>query len=82
MGPRRIGLNVLNFFHVRIGTHVDGIRDPEHPCSLFELGKPDGRCLSDGHYVCRECTQFDPRRDDAEDGPELSAALGDEGVEP
>lgn len=59
MGPRSVGLRVLNFFHVRICTHVNGIRDPEHPCHLFELGTPDGHCLSDGHYVCKECVHFD-----------------------
>jgi hypothetical protein len=37
----------------RIGD--PGVRDPDAPCSEFEPGDPDGRCETDGHYMCREC---------------------------
>lgn len=32
-----------------------GVRDPSAPCAEFEPGEPDGRCETDGHYMCREC---------------------------
>jgi hypothetical protein len=32
-----------------------GLRDPAAPCTEFEPGEPDGRCETDGHYMCREC---------------------------
>lgn len=36
-------------------THVDGVRDPDAPCVEFRLGRPDGTCETDGHYICDEC---------------------------
>ena len=42
---------------------VPGNRDPEHPCTWFAPGKPDGSntCEGDGHYMCQECVRFDPK---------------------
>ncbi len=46
---------------------MPGVRDPEHPCDVFdplpEGEHPDGRgdCLSDGHYMCRECRRLSAR---------------------
>ncbi len=41
---------------------MDGVRDPDAPCNLYESryakGEPrdyDGSCRTDGHYLCREC---------------------------
>lgn len=36
---------------------VDGVRDDDHPCAAFVLGKPQGDCSTDGHYMCDECTE-------------------------
>jgi hypothetical protein len=33
-----------------------GVRDPEYPCAEFLPGEPSGQCMSDGHYLCNECT--------------------------
>lgn len=33
-------------------------------CEYFEYGIPDGMCLSDGHYMCRYCIEFDYEEDD------------------
>jgi hypothetical protein len=30
-------------------------RDPNHPCAEYTAGEPDGRCESDGHYLCAGC---------------------------
>lgn len=41
---------------------VAGVRDPDYPCESFDgagyNGK--GRCHSDGHYLCTECSQLAP----------------------
>lgn len=36
-------------------THVDGVRDDQNPCAVFQNGTPSGDCESDGHYVCQDC---------------------------
>lgn len=36
-----------------------GVRDPDHPCDDFSPGDPRGRCMTDGHYMCRECEHAD-----------------------
>jgi len=40
-----------------------GVRDPEYPCELFDGRGYDGRgdCLSDGHYLCKECSHLSPK---------------------
>jgi len=40
-----------------------GIRDPEHRCELFdgEGYEGQGNCLSDGHYLCTECSHLSPK---------------------
>lgn len=39
-----------------------GVRDPEHPCDVFDGRGFDGSgdCYSDGHYLCDECSQLAP----------------------
>jgi len=37
---------------------LDGVRDPAAICEMFENGPlhgGDGRCETDGHYLCDEC---------------------------
>lgn len=55
-----------------------GVRDPDYPCSAFDP-LPDGvkpmgggDCMGDGHYLCRECSQFSAasERWPSEDCPE------------
>lgn len=40
-----------------------GVRDPEYPCEAFDgLGYDGhGRCDSDGHYLCVECSDLSPK---------------------
>ena len=39
-----------------------GVRDPEHPCGEFDGYGYDatGRCDSDGHYLCTDCSHLAP----------------------
>lgn len=39
-----------------------GVRDPEHMCEEFDGKRYDGSgdCLSDGHYMCLECSLLSP----------------------
>ena len=39
-----------------------GVRDPENPCEAFDGRDYDGtgRCASDGHYLCTECSHLAP----------------------
>lgn len=39
-----------------------GVRDPENPCDEFDAGgySGRGRCMSDGHYMCTECSELSP----------------------
>jgi hypothetical protein len=41
---------------------AEGVRDPENPCVDFDARgyQGDGRCLSDGHYMCDECSHLSP----------------------
>lgn len=41
---------------------MPGVRDPEYPCELFDGKGYDGRgrCHSDGHYMCTECSHLSP----------------------
>lgn len=47
------------------GCGVKGIRDSDYPCEAFdpfEPGyKPNGDCDTDGHYLCIECRNLNPR---------------------
>lgn len=38
----------------------NGVRDTEHPCTMFTEGTPAGTCNTDGHYLCRECVHAVP----------------------
>jgi hypothetical protein len=44
----------------RLGTI--GVRDPDGPCEAFDGKGYDGggRCMSDGHYLCTECSELSP----------------------
>lgn len=39
-----------------------GVRDPDGPCEEFDGAGYDGsgRCQSDGHYLCVECSHLSP----------------------
>lgn len=39
-----------------------GVRDPEYPCEGYDARgyNGEGRCLSDGHYECVNCSQLSP----------------------
>jgi hypothetical protein len=39
-----------------------GVRDPESVCEAFDGEGYDGRgrCMSDGHYLCTECSDLSP----------------------
>ena len=39
-----------------------GVRDPDDECEIFNTRGYDGRgdCLSDGHYLCEECSHLSP----------------------
>ena len=39
-----------------------GVRSPEYPCEWFDGRGYDGTggCLSDGHYLCVECSELSP----------------------
>jgi hypothetical protein len=40
-----------------------GVRDPDNVCEVFDGKNYDGTgdCLSDGHYLCKECSHLSPR---------------------
>jgi hypothetical protein len=54
-----------------------GVRDPENPCEGFVPGEPErgGGCDGDGHYMCRECTKYEPEPEDADEPLEHSMNL-------
>ena len=39
-----------------------GVRDPDGPCEAFTATAYDGsgKCMSDGHYLCVECSELSP----------------------
>lgn len=39
-----------------------GVRDPDSPCESFTATAYDGsgKCTSDGHYLCVECSELSP----------------------
>lgn len=39
-----------------------GVRDPEYPCEAFDGHGYDGTgaCMSDGHYLCVDCSHLTP----------------------
>lgn len=41
---------------------MPGVRDPDYPCESFDGKNYDGTgdCKSDGHYLCKECSQLSP----------------------
>jgi hypothetical protein len=43
------------------GCGVKGIRDSDAPCEVFDPGPASGGCQTDGHYLCIECRELDPK---------------------
>jgi hypothetical protein len=52
-----------------------GVRDPDHPCEEFDGQHYDGTgdCMSDGHYMCTECSHLSP------DAPRFEENFGRDG---
>lgn len=50
------------FVNARTTLGQAGVRDPEYPCDAFDAQGYDGlgKCLSDGHYLCTECSHLSP----------------------
>jgi hypothetical protein len=38
-----------------------GLRSVDAPCFYFVPGKPKGQCEPDGHYLCEDCSERDPK---------------------
>lgn len=58
VGFRKLYLEVNCIAYVgRVGE-----RDPENPCGEFDDAGYDGTgdCMSDGHYVCTDCSKLSP----------------------
>lgn len=56
--------NLVRFVNGRVPAFGSpGNRDPEFPCTEFDGKGYDGygRCLSDGHYMCVECSHLSPK---------------------
>jgi len=49
------------------GCGVKGIRDSDNPCEVFDPGPASGDCQTDGHYLCIECKELDPKSEYAND---------------
>lgn len=80
---QRFWKRVLRFAYARLKRSpgrmpdgVPGIRDVDHPCSVFLPLKPGeerdrfGQCMTDGHYLCRECVYMSPEALAERDGEE------------
>lgn len=55
--------NLCEQLNGRAGTlGAAGVRDPDGVCELFDGRGYDGAgdCLSDGHYLCTECSHLSP----------------------
>ena len=50
----------INGLPGRLGAR--GVRDPEGLCDVFDARGYDGsgKCMSDGHYLCVECSELSP----------------------
>jgi len=51
----------INSLPSRFGTV--GVRDPDNVCESYDgLGyNGRGHCMSDGHYMCTECSELSPK---------------------
>lgn len=60
LGPFTDLYLAVNAYPGRFGTV--GVRDPDGICEAFDGRGFDGsgRCMSDGHYLCAECSQLSP----------------------
>jgi len=60
LGPFEDLYRSVNMLPPRLGTV--GVRDPDYPCDMFDGHGYDGhgRCRSDGHYLCTECSELSP----------------------
>lgn len=45
---------------------LDGLRDVDSSCDAFLEGVPSRDCEGDGHYLCKECKNFDRARSKGE----------------
>lgn len=43
------------------GLGVKGVRSSEYPCECFDPGPAAGDCETDGHYLCIECRNLNPK---------------------
>lgn len=48
----------------RVPDGTPGVRDQDNPCDEFDPGQPGGNCHGDGHALCRECVEYEPRNTD------------------
>jgi hypothetical protein len=55
-------IDLLDNKHVLVGAA--GIRDLDLPCTEFIPGKPEGKCMGDGHALCEECTEKEVEDDE------------------
>ncbi len=60
LGPFTDLYLAINAYPGRLGT--PGVRDPDGICEAFDGRGYDGygKCESDGHYLCVECSQLSP----------------------
>jgi hypothetical protein len=55
----------------RVPDGTAGVRDVDAPCTAFAPGEPSGTgCITDGHYLCRECVHA-PERDPYDESPDI-----------
>lgn len=56
---------LVRFVNASDGVGAAGVRDPEFPCILFnaEGYAGTGDCMSDGHYLCVDCSLLSPDAD-------------------
>ncbi len=55
--------NLVRFVNGRpLVPGTPGVRDPDSPCDAFDGRHYDGTgdCMSDGHYLCVECSLLSP----------------------
>lgn len=54
---------LFDFVNGRTTFGTVGVRDPDNQCEGFDgLGYSGrGNCMSDGHYMCKECSELSPQ---------------------
>lgn len=51
-------LNTLEQYEEEQNHTIRGSIEEDCPSKDYELGKPNGECISDGHYLCSGCIHF------------------------